>query len=136
MYCLRCGTELPQDANFCYKCGTPVGKTGETSESTKWEYCEILYKYEYRKKGIFSGEPTVTFLADAVGPTGSYTAAEAQSYKGGNLYGPVANNSKKESALADNAHKQLVQQLISEGWEATSERGEYWWQLRFKRRVK
>jgi DNA-directed RNA polymerase subunit RPC12/RpoP len=27
MFCLKCGAQLPDDASFCMKCGTPVGKT-------------------------------------------------------------------------------------------------------------
>ncbi len=27
MYCLKCGAQLPDDASFCMKCGTPVGKS-------------------------------------------------------------------------------------------------------------
>ena len=28
--CDRCGTELPQDANYCFRCGRRVGKSVET----------------------------------------------------------------------------------------------------------
>lgn len=24
MFCIKCGTQLPEDANFCSKCGHPV----------------------------------------------------------------------------------------------------------------
>ncbi|MHB1867838.1 MAG: zinc ribbon domain-containing protein [Nitrososphaerales archaeon] len=31
MYCLKCGAQMPDDAAFCMKCGTPVGKSSATS---------------------------------------------------------------------------------------------------------
>ena len=27
MFCMNCGTKLPDDAKFCYKCGTKLGIT-------------------------------------------------------------------------------------------------------------
>ena len=28
MFCMKCGTELPDDAQFCYKCGAKTAGTG------------------------------------------------------------------------------------------------------------
>ena len=35
MYCLKCGAELPDGAAFCMKCGTPVGKTSDSSQKSQ-----------------------------------------------------------------------------------------------------
>ena len=28
MYCPKCGTQLPDDASFCFECGTRIGPSG------------------------------------------------------------------------------------------------------------
>ncbi|TMI69690.1 zinc ribbon domain-containing protein [Candidatus Bathyarchaeota archaeon] len=30
MYCLKCGSQLPDDAAFCSKCGARTSSTGQT----------------------------------------------------------------------------------------------------------
>jgi len=132
MFCLTCGTQLPDDANFCHKCGTPIGQT--QSSKVTWEYCQICWDEE---DSLFSGTQ-VWFWADAVGPEGKYNAGESPRYRTwGNtrVYGPADLSHKKDRANAEEAHNRLVQMLISDGWEPLPERGEYWWQLRFRRRV-
>lgn len=32
MYCMKCGNQLPEDARFCEKCGTPVNKVDEGNQ--------------------------------------------------------------------------------------------------------
>ncbi len=54
MFGLKCGTALPDDANFCLKCGTPQ-RTGVQVEPTQWETCEITYEMT-QQAGIFSGD--------------------------------------------------------------------------------
>ena len=41
MFCSKCGTELPDEANFCLKCGQPT--RGEASRATlvEYEFCTI-----------------------------------------------------------------------------------------------
>jgi predicted amidophosphoribosyltransferase len=36
MVCQKCGRELPDEAEFCYKCGSPVKKEPVTSEETRF----------------------------------------------------------------------------------------------------
>jgi predicted amidophosphoribosyltransferase len=33
MFCMKCGTELPDEARFCLSCGTPVGGAASFSET-------------------------------------------------------------------------------------------------------
>src|SRR5712692_3577348 len=33
MYCSKCGTQLPHDAEFCLKCGTRMGQSGPVNQS-------------------------------------------------------------------------------------------------------
>lgn len=51
MYCKRCGSELPQDAAFCPKCGTKVS-TGEeiSNEPPKQETIEKIQKQPLAQK--------------------------------------------------------------------------------------
>jgi len=37
MYCGMCGAELPTDARFCMRCGTP--RSGVGRAGSQWEYC-------------------------------------------------------------------------------------------------
>jgi len=34
-FCIKCGTQLADDANFCAKCGTPVQTAAQSSSPTK-----------------------------------------------------------------------------------------------------
>lgn len=33
MFCSRCGQQIPDDAKFCFKCGTPIGTSGATGQT-------------------------------------------------------------------------------------------------------
>lgn len=35
MFCMKCGTELPEGAGFCYKCGTPITGAEATPQQPK-----------------------------------------------------------------------------------------------------
>jgi hypothetical protein len=105
MYCTNCGYQLPNDANFCLKCGRPQ-KAGVQVEEPRWETCEI--------EDIWGG---LTLKAVAVGPSGRYIAA-AQAI-------PPPTWSKH--ADTEEAMKNLANKLVSEGWEPVTN-------LRFRRR--
>jgi hypothetical protein len=53
MNCDRCGTELPQDANYCFKCGKRVGKTIESfsvaSDELVKKVKELIHEGTVRK---------------------------------------------------------------------------------------
>ena len=36
MFCYKCGTELPEDAHFCPKCGVRTRKGAEAEVTTSW----------------------------------------------------------------------------------------------------
>jgi len=130
MYCSQCGTELPQDASFCHKCGKLVGR-GTEHAGVEWEFCQIVYNFNY---GL--AKRALWFSAKAVGPNGViYSAGESPKHE--SWFGedwPNAANPKHQEI-----HQQLVEMLTKDGWEAIPElpeRGRGWWERRFRRKVK
>ena len=124
MFCSQCGTQLPDDANFCLKCGQPTGQAPAGVGPEKWEHCQIERKCSAGFLGLRAWT-MCWFWADAVGPAGRFSAGESRKYS--DLTG-------EEGMQA--IHNELVQQLIHGGWEPTTERGEDRFQRRFRRPAK
>ena len=66
MFCVKCGQQLPDNAKFCFQCGTPVGGNNVAPPSLpeRWETCEIecaFVAHESNKVAL------VQFIADATG---------------------------------------------------------------------
>lgn len=134
MFCMKCGTQLPGDAQFCFKCGTPQKGETRRAEPT-WETCEIEYEGDWAPTIKGKGQ----FLAKAVNPQGVYMAAKSQVFVirgdffiGNGDTGPSLNN--KEHVAA---HDDLVSQLLKDGWERTDGKvhSGRWWSDIFRRRV-
>lgn len=126
MHCMKCGAQLPPDAKFCYKCGTPVGNIGDNPTKEQWEYCEIQQKRNYH--WFFSNKSQVQLYAEAVSPkNGRYTAVESSRTK----YIDSSIDIKKIEPLLD----EITLKLVQSGWEPLSERGEAWYSLRFRRSI-
>ncbi len=123
MFCINCGANLPDGASFCPKCGKPQTQDIQ-AEEPKWETCEINYKVTLNGLTGTRGY----FCADAIGPSGMYVAERGEEFGCGyNTWLPDSNHASR--------HKALVAVLIGDDWEPTGERGEHWWQNRFRRRV-
>ena len=46
MFCMKCGTKLPDDAAFCYKCGAKLPKiSDENIEETETKKIDINHKF-------------------------------------------------------------------------------------------
>jgi len=126
MYCINCGSQLSDDANYCLKCGKPQKPNIQVDE-VKWETCEIVYE-EINRGGVFSNSQ-MRFWADAIGQKGSYNAGASISFEQ-YVYPPASDDQR-----ALNAHRDLIKQLIADGWEATGDRGNGWWSHRFRRKA-
>src|SRR5712691_1182923 len=50
IYCMQCGKQHPDDANFCMGCGSPF-KTGVQSPSMQWEYKNLVISLNDRRLG-------------------------------------------------------------------------------------
>lgn len=127
MFCINCGTSLPDEAIFCIKCGKPQKPGVQEAEKTEWitETCEINYKITHDGLTGTRGY----FCADAIGTSGLFMAGRSLEFGCGyNTWLPESNNASH--------YKTLVENLVKDSWESTGERGEHWWNSRFRRKVK
>ena len=128
MFCSNCGIQLPDDANFCLKCGKPQ-KAGIQVDEPKWETCEI--KWTSSQRNLIANHK-MQFWADAIGPNGSYNAGESPIFEHPYSEREPESNNRKDS----DAHKNLISKLVADGWEPTGNRGTAWFSNRFRRRIK
>lgn len=162
IFCMNCGNELPDDANFCLKCGKPVGNVAKSTPQTepKWEYCEIVFTYETdvvknnkRKlsERMLGGKYyTIVIFAKGIGPKGKFDIPDGNEFKGRSIYSDsksfldypidVADYSGRAYPLSDNsldsaAVENFVEYLTQQGWEVLPDRGEYWYSHKFRRKV-
>ena len=136
MYCMRCGQQLPDDANFCLNCGLaqrPDAVTAMHVAEPRWETCEIRWQ---KGRDHFWGGPEGRFWADAIGKDGRYTATRSESVRA--ALGPVTIGGNQHYVpLQDAAEEHLdafITRLVRDGWESTGSRGDFWFSLRFRRR--
>ncbi len=129
MFCMNCGTELPDEANFCWKCGKPQKQTvpaggSEPVAEPQWETCQIVFAQTHQgflgKKGMFKVEAT--------GPNGTYSVCQTPEF-------PVGAEPDRDNLQVQKVHNALVARLKNEGWEITGIRGTKWWESEFSRRV-
>lgn len=132
IYCIHCGTQLPDSASFCLKCGKSVkGTAMATAQAeSRWEYCEIVCK-----EAGFLGSKSY-FAAQAVGSKGRYEAARSTktirtvpAYEGVTLDTHSWGSEKKAKEALD----EIMAMLTTDGWELTGEKGE-WWEYKYRRR--
>ena len=99
MYCESCGTQLPDEASFCWKCGQPQRDAARHApDSQQYETCTIEFQ-DMLIKGCW-----VAWL-------GKNRIAESRSL-------PLSINAKAAKA----AHFELVSQLINNGWQVLTTR--------------
>ena len=101
MFCSSCGTELPDDASFCLKCGRPQKQSAtRSSPTTEYEFCTLQI--------VAAG------WNDLKWEVWARNSKIAQSNKfrvdRGLLRGP-------DVEIARQKNLELVSQLISQGWK-------------------
>lgn len=132
MYCQNCGTQLPDDASFCLKCGRPQQAGVQAQTATPlWETCEIQWR-NTSKKGFFSN-PTICFVAERIGPDGTQIIGITENVI--STHPASSLDSKEEKQQMYSYVDQLKANLLRDGWEPTGQ-GRGWWELSFRRRVK
>jgi hypothetical protein len=122
MLCQNCGTQAPERANYCWKCGKPM-RPGLQKEDTFLESCEITFTSDDPSYGIGS------FAAKAIGVFGVYIFGMSSGFHCEKL--PDHLNPDHHAKLDS-----LINRLVEAGWEPTCERGPEWWNFRFSRKVK
>ena len=56
MYCMECGKALPDDANFCLRCGTPQGaRESSVSTAPRHKEVSILINVKVDARGWYPG---------------------------------------------------------------------------------
>ncbi len=82
MYCPSCGTELPDDANFCLKCGHGLkeGTPKQQSRPMRWEYKDLSVPLgDIPYDAPYDMRPIITAALDEAGREG-WTADGATEY--------------------------------------------------------
>ncbi len=133
IYCMHCGTQLPDIASFCLKCGKPVkdATTSNVQPEPRWEYCEIVCQTAgfLGRKSYFAGQ--------SVGAQGVYIAARSTKTFGtiptsrGDAPETNAWGSERKSKEALN---ELIAILSADGWQPSG-KGEEWWEYKYRRQV-
>jgi hypothetical protein len=154
MRCTNCGTELPQQVNFCWKCGKPQSKNPATEEA-RYEICEVEWVEKQRTRNnvaenlregfgaIFGGyKPEGQFRAKVIGSKGIYFAKESPFFST-NIY--VLEEGEEGSSIThvepqrDNTAIQfldnLIAHLVKDGWEPLETQGRNWYSYRFRRKT-
>lgn len=140
IYCMQCGKELPDDANFCLKCGKPVGGTVQSAPQSepKWEYCEIVYDdpISKRKKRWAKTYYDIEFWAKGVRSTGTFNALPNEEFLGKiaeldwDIVFPSAESEEDRKAV-----DALIARLGETGWELLPNKGKNWFSYKFRRKV-
>ena len=127
MFCPKCGKALPDDANFCLKCGARQRAGNASGESeAEWETCEI--QAEKLENG--SATPHWWFVVEADGPGGKRRLLESHAFASTSVDLASATEGTGYKAEMD----LLFRTLAGEGWEPLP-RGTAWYSYRFRRRV-
>ncbi len=116
MRCANCGAGLPDEANYCPRCGHP--QQPEPAGAAPWETCEIVYA---RTVEVLI---TCHFWARAIGSHGEYSAGESAAW--------LASYPDSERSEALLAHYDLVNELVAAGWQHVG-CGFFWYNDRFSR---
>jgi len=118
MHCSKCGTELPDGASFCWKCGLSTGLdvVGRT-EPPHFEVCHLVVRSSgtiYWWEAIQETERGRVVVAKSAAweelGTGPHTLAEW-------LYRNVTERYAKEIALSNRQRRLLISTLAADGWE-------------------
>jgi hypothetical protein len=143
MFCMNCGKELPDDANFCLKCGKPqrAGAQAVQEKPDQWETCEIVLSEV--EKGGWSNIGSFNYCAQAIGPEGTYTAGGTDAIRAEQppnpFHLPFESDKqvyRKQKEMIDT----LVAQLIKDGWiivetPSPTPMAWSWWSYKFRRKV-
>lgn len=106
MFCSKCGTELPDEANFCCKCGHPVKESASRAAPVQYEYCEIRGGWDRHERfwrmQAWVGDTAIAGTRSLKRPRGIYS---------------VRKKNHEFNHAQDQAIRELVAELANQGWE-------------------
>ena len=114
MHCMNCGTELPDVANFCWKCGEPVKPASNAGPITEYEHCSIesrsLDGQVYGGRGVIEAK-----VGDRVVAEVGYELRVPGFWE---RHGSLRDETVDEwGRVGHLAYVELVSKLTSMGWE-------------------
>lgn len=134
MECKNCGTQFPEDTNFCSSCGKPQ-TDGAAGGLPKWEICVIDFSVE--EQGGFLKSPKIKLVAQVMNPYGEHITATSPVINGERvlklILPPEKNQKDREAAIK--ALDDLWNELVKRGWKMTGTTGQKYWQLRLLRQL-
>ena len=117
--CRRCGTGLPDDANFCLRCGERIrSEAGSGASAAAGDECTIVWWRGYVQSGFY-----------AVATGGRARSVEPL---GTSLFRRLGGGAPVLEGRALEAHRALVETMQSEGWDPIGH-GTHWYETRFHR---
>jgi len=125
-YCTNCGAQLPDEANFCWKCGKPAPKAENPQPNVEYEYCEITLESVREKWGIYPRE-IVRYVARIPGQE-NFAHSPQFELTTFDYYGPNKKNPRHVAPF-----EKLVAALQAEGWVKDVKKGPLWFNVTFKR---
>jgi hypothetical protein len=139
-YCFSCGTKLPGEAAFCWRCGKPQAGGGRAQEApvaprrTRRETCEILIRKKVGKKGWGPfADDLSEFSAEATGSHGTYEAAKSDPFPVSGDIDWDINYLRPTDPETRRAHEDLVRRLTEAGWDRVPGAGDLWFNYHFVR---
>ena len=129
MFCIECGTKLPDEAKFCFKCGKPQ-ECGILEVKTEQETCEIVYEIAGEKWGIYP-RTLLRFKALATGAEGEYCVGMSADFEANPFDYPGHPDKKNKKHIK--ALELLTEKLKQDGWQAEANKGTKWFGLKFRR---
>ncbi len=138
MKCSRCGTEIPDEANFCWQCGMPQHADAEPQAGQDYETCQIRcslvedrqeFSNWFQSHDWYHGA-MFKFWAQAVGPDGEYVVGESPTFRAEPVFPPPADDRR-----ARDVYHTFLMRLVEQGWEPLGVKGDMWFSQQLRRPI-
>ena len=129
MYCMNCGTHLPDSANFCLHCGTAQRTNVVSPIRLKTQMLEI--KLHIESTGGFFGWPKGTF--NAVSATGESLSKSLKFEFGFDRSGDdfdIYETPDLRQILGN-----FIDTLSADGWQLQPQKGKHWYSFILQRQI-
>jgi len=126
LFCMSCGTELPEEAKFCWKCGQAVNRAAMAAPQTPFESCTLQACYELNPKstGGFYCDRWWEARLEGEGQAGSSVLVKSSvvALSGLSLVEKATRNPGRAARARfasdwEAAYRQVIEGLLAQGWE-------------------